>query len=109
MLDFNEIKNVLIVGIGAGIITTALVQKIKEALKTKKYIVLISFIVSMVIGTLFAKYFSDLSIIYCLWAGLCSFLGADLLYKSFEDKIFKSFSKMNEVVEVPKENEIKAK
>ena len=107
MLKFELIKNVLIVGIGAGIITTALVQKIKEGLKTKKYLVLISFIVSMIIGTLFAKYFSDLSIVYCLWAGLFSFIGADVLYKTFEDKIFTPFSKMNEVIEVPKENEIK--
>lgn len=107
MLNFELIKNVLIVGIGAGIITTALVQKIKEGLKTKKYLVLISFIVSMIIGTLFAKYFSDLSIIYCLWAGLFSFIGADVLYKTFEDKIFTPFSKMQEVIEVPKENEIK--
>ena len=107
MLKFELIKNVLIVGIGAGIITTALVQKIKEGLKTKKYLVLISFIVSMVIGTLFAKYFSDLSIVYCLWAGLFSFIGADILYKTFEDKIFTPFSKLNEVIEVPIENEIK--
>lgn len=107
MLDFNLIKNVLIVGIGAGIITTALVQRIKEVLKTKKYLVLISFIVSMVIGTLFAKYFSDLSIVYCLWAGLFSFINADALYKTFEDKIFTPFSKMQKVIEVPKENEIK--
>ena len=107
MLKFELIKNVLIVGIGAGIITTALVQKIKEGLKTKKYLILISFIVSMIIGTLFAKYFSDLSIIYCLWAGLFSFIGADVLYKTFEDKIFTPFSKMQEVIEIPKENEIK--
>jgi len=107
MLKFELIKNVLIVGIGAGIITTALVQKIKEGLKTKKYLILISFIVSMIIGTLFAKYFSDLSIVYCLWAGLFSFIGADILYKTFEDKIFTPFSKLNEVIEVPIENEIK--
>ncbi len=107
MLKFELIRNVLIVGIGAGIITTAIVQKIKESLKTKKYIVLISFIVSMIIGTLFAKYFSDLSIIYCLWAGLFSFINADALYKTFEDKIFTPFSKLNEVIEVPIENEIK--
>lgn len=109
MLKFELIKNVLIVGIGAGIITTALVQKIKEGLKTKKYIVLISFIVSMIIGTLFAKYFSDLSIVYCLWAGLFSFIGADILFKTFEDKIFTPFSKMQKTVEVPADNKIEAK
>ena len=57
----------------------------------------------MVIGTLFAICFSDLSIINSLWIGLISWIGADAIYKSFEDKIFKPFSKMQEVVEVPKE------
>lgn len=106
MLDFNLIKSVLIVAIGSSIITTATVQKIKETLNTKKYLGLVSLGVSMVIGTLFAKCFSDLSIINSLWVGLISWIGAEVIYKTFEDKIFKPFSKMQEVVEVPK-NQIK--
>ena len=106
MLDFNLIKSVLIVAIGSSIITTATVQKIKETLNTKKYLGLVSLGVSMVIGTLFAKCFSDLSIINSLWVGLISWIGAEVIYKTFEDKIFTPFSKMQEVVEVPK-NQIK--
>ena len=106
MLKFDLIKNVLIVAIASGIITTNLVQKIKENLKNKNHLCLISFGISMVIGTLFSMCFSDLTIVYSLWVGLMTFIGADLLYKAFEDKIFKPFSKLNEVVEVPKENEI---
>lgn len=102
MLDFNLIKSVLIVAIGSSIITTATVQKIKETLNTKKYLGLVSLGVSMVIGTLFAKCFSDLSIINSLWVGLISWIGAELIYKTFEDKIFTPFSKMQEVVEIPK-------
>ncbi len=102
MLDFNLIKSVLIVAIGSSIITTATVQKIKETLNTKKYLGLVSLGVSMVIGTLFAKCFSDLSIINSLWVGLISWIGAEVIYKTFEDKIFTPFSKMQEVVEVPK-------
>lgn len=109
MLNFELIKNILIIGISAGIITTALVQKIKEGLKTKTYISLISFGISMIIGTLFALCFSDISFVNCLWVGLISFIGADAIYKTFEDKIFKPFSKLNEVVEVPIENNIKGK
>lgn len=60
----------------------------------------------MIIGTLFAICFSDLSIVNSLWVGLISWVGADAIYKTFEDKIFKPFSKMQEVVEVPK-NQIK--
>lgn len=57
----------------------------------------------MTIGTLFAICFSDLKVVNCLWVGLISWIGADAIYKSFEDKIFKPFSKMQEVVEIPKE------
>lgn len=103
MLDFNLIKNILIVAIGSSIITTAVVQKIKESLNSKKYIGYISLGVSMVIGTLFAICFSDLSMVNALWVGIISWIGADAIYKSFEDKIFKPFSKMQELIEIPKE------
>ena len=106
MLDFNLIKSVLIAAIGSSIITTAIVQKIKESLNSKKYLWLVSLVVSMTIGTLFAICFSDLSIVNSLWVGLISWVGADAIYKTFEDKIFKPFSKMQEVVEIPK-NQIK--
>lgn len=106
MLDFDLIKNILIVAIGSSIITTAIVQKIKEIMPTKKWISLISLGVSMIIGTLFAICFSELSLINCFWVGLCSWVGADALYKAFEDKIFTPFSKLNEVIEVPKQNKI---
>lgn len=106
MLDFELIKLVLVVSIGSSIITTATIQKIKETLNTKKYIGLISLGVSMIIGILFAICFSELVIVNCLWVGLISWIGADAIYKTFEDKIFTSFSKMQEVVEVPRQNEI---
>ena len=51
MLDFNLIKSVLIVAIASSIITTAVVQKIKESLNSKKYLWLVSLGVSMIIGT----------------------------------------------------------
>lgn len=106
MLDFEMIKQVLIVAIGSSIITTEFIQKVKESLKTKKYLPLISFAVSMLIGTAFALRFSDLEIYNCLWVGLISWIGADVIYKTFEDKLFTPFKKINEVVEVPKANEI---
>ena len=102
MLDFNLIKLVLISALASSIITTACVQKVKENLKSKKYLTLISFGISMIIGTLFSYCFSDLSIVNSLWVGLISWIGADAIYKSFEDKIFKPFSKMQEIVEIPK-------
>ena len=97
MLDFELIKLVLISGMASSIRTTATVQKIKENLKSKKYLCLISFFVSMIIGTLFSYCFSDLSITNDLWAGFLTFIGADLIYNAFENKIFKPFSEMKKV------------
>ena len=48
----------------------------------------------MVIGTLFSLTFTDLNMINSLWVGLTSFIGADTVYKTFEDKIFKSFGEI---------------
>ncbi len=107
MLNFDLIKNTLIVGMASGIVTTSLVQKIKRCLPSKKWLCPISFIISMIIGTLFSLSFSTASIIDSLWAGLFSFIGADMLYQMFEDKIFKSFSSLNKTISIPIENEIK--
>jgi len=106
MLDFELIKLVLIAALSSSIITTAIIQKIKEHLKTKNYLWYISLGVSIIFGTLFALCFSELSLVNCLWVGLISWIGADAIYKTFEDKIFTSFSKMKEVIEVPKKNQI---
>jgi hypothetical protein len=92
-MNFELLKNVLIVAVGSSIITTTLVQKIKEGFKFKnsKNIIFSSFGVSMLIGTLFSLTFTDLNFVNSLWVGLISFIGADAVYKTFEDKIFKSF------------------
>ena len=94
MLNLDLIKEVLMVAMASSVITTSLVQKIKESFTFKKSnrLVIVSFIVSMIVGTLFALSFSDSNLIEALWVGLVSFIGADALYKAFEDKIFKSFS-----------------
>lgn len=94
MLELDLIKNVLMVAMASSVITTSLVQKIKESFTFKKSnrLVIVSFIVSMLVGTLFALSFSDSNLVNALWVGLVSFIGADALYKAFEDKIFKSFS-----------------
>lgn len=108
MLKFDMIKNILIIAIASSIITTAFVQKIKEAHKFKKSnrLVYISFVVSIILGALFSLSFSDASIIDSLWVGLFSFIGADTLYQMFEDKIFNSFGEIHKesVVEIPKDN-----
>lgn len=110
MLDFDLIKNILIIGMASSIITTMFVQRIKETIDFKKsnYLVIVSFVVSMTLGFLFSLSFSDAGAINSLWVGLFSFLEADMIYKIFEDKIFKPFSEIQneKVVEIPVENRI---
>ena len=105
MLNIDLLKSILIVAISSSVITTAIVQKIKESLNSKKYITLISFFISLIIGTLFAKFFSDINLVYSVWAGLFSFIGADALYLAFEDKIFTRFSNMEKIKEIKRTDE----
>jgi len=100
MLDIELLKNVLIISIAGGCVSTLLIQKIKENLNTKNWLLLISFLVNMIIGTLFAMSFSNVNLKYCAWAGLFGFVDSNVLYAMFEDKIFKSFSKIKENDEI---------
>lgn len=104
MLNFDLIKQILIIAIASSVMTTAVVQKVKELVKSKKYLWLISLGVSMIVGSAFAYSFSQLSWQNTLWVGLCTFVGADALYKAFEDKIFKSFSDMRNVTTLERED-----
>lgn len=94
MLNIDLLKNVLIIATVGGIASSLLIQKIKEVLSSKKWLVLISFIVNMIIGTLFAKCFSNIEWLYCAWSGLFGFVDASILYGLLEDKVFKSFSSL---------------
>lgn len=94
-MNIELIKNILIVAVGASVISTATIQKIKEQLKNKKALFIVSLIISIVIGTLFSLSFTELSLINSIWVGLVTWIGADALYKTFEDKIFTKFSDIN--------------
>ncbi len=97
MLDMDLLKQVLVIAIASGCVTTLTVQKIKEQVTKKKWLFLISFLVSIIIGTLFAKSFSEATWIYCVWAGFFTWINANLLYSALEDKVFKPFSEMKKV------------
>ena len=94
-MDLDLLKQILIIGIGASCFSTATIQKIKEMLKSKKWLYFIAIIVSFGIGIAFTLSFSDLDWVNALWVGLCTWVGADALYKTFEEKIFVPFSDMN--------------
>lgn len=107
-MDMELLKLVLIVAIGGGTITTALVQKIKESFnfKNSKILILVNFIISMIVGTFFAKTFSELTLVNCIWVGLITFIGADVIYQSLEDKIFTKFSDIDNTIIIERSDEI---
>lgn len=94
MIDFSLIKDVLIMGLLNSLIITTLVQKIKENVKIKcsNNCVVVSLVISFIVGTLFSLSFSKLNLINSMWSSLFSFIGADCLYKILENKVFKSLN-----------------
>lgn len=103
-MNVDLVKELIIIAITSSIFSTGIIQKIKEQLKTKRSLFIISFVVSIVIVILFSLSFTNINIINSLWVGLITWLEADMIYKTFEDKIFKSFSSMNDV-EIIKRNQ----
>lgn len=104
-MELELIKQILIISIAASIISTATIQKIKEQLKSKKWLFFVSLISSIGIGIAFALSFTELSLINSIWVGLITWLGADAIYKSFEDKIFKRFSDIEQVTEIKRDDQ----
>jgi multidrug transporter EmrE-like cation transporter len=97
-MNVELLKQVGTVAVAGSIFTTTAMQQIKSGInfKKSKILVWVSLVVSMLLGTAFALCFSDLSIIYSLWAGFTTWLGAEAIYTALEDKIFKPYSKMQE-------------
>lgn len=104
-MELELIKQILIVSIAASIISTATIQKIKEQLKSKKWLFFTGLISSVTIGITFALSFAELSITNSIWVGLITWIGADAIYKSFEDKIFKRFNDIEQVTEIKRDDQ----
>jgi Na+/melibiose symporter-like transporter len=111
-MELELIKQLLIIAIGASIISTATIQKIKEQLKSKLWLYFTSLVVSIGLGILFSICFSEVSIISSVWVGLFTWIGADTIYKAFENKIFTPFSdivKKDDTKNIVKEDTISIK
>ena len=104
-MNIDLIKMLLVIACASSILSTAFVQKIKTAsiIKCNSCLLYISFFVSMLFGVVFTLSFTKYDILESLWVGLFSFLGADSLYKAFEDKIFASYSKLQGITEIQRE------
>lgn len=104
-MNIDLIKTLLIIACASSVLSSAFVQKIKSAslIKCSSCLIYISFIVSLAFGIVFTLSFTNYNIIDSLWVGLFSFLGADTIYKAFEDKLFASYSNINNVVEIKRD------
>lgn len=99
-MDYELLKQLLVIAIAVSVITCAFIQKTKGMFKSSKVISIYSFIVNMVFGVVYCLSFTEIPLLTSLWVGLFSFVGADTLYKTFEGKL-KSYSdiiKKDEVV-----------
>ena len=95
-MKFELLKDLLIIAMCSSIIVTNLVQKIKEScLNDASSCICISFVLSIITGTVFALSFSEVNIEYALWIGLFTFIGADTLYKTLEERVFTSFKSIS--------------
>lgn len=104
-MNIDLIKMLLVIACASSILSTAFIQKIKTAsiIKCNSCLLYISFFVSMLFGVVFTLSFTKYNVMESLWVGLFSFLGADSLYKAFEDKIFSSYSKLQNVTEIKRD------
>ncbi len=93
-MNIELLKSILILSTSSSIISTSCIQKIKKKINNKIFLYIISIIIPFIIGISFSLTFSDLNIIDSIWVGLITFLESDSIYKSFEDKILSSFSKI---------------
>lgn len=105
-MNIELIKALLLIAASSSIISASFVQKIKtiSLIKCSDCLIYISFLISMSFGMLFTLSFTEYTLIDSIWIGLFSFIGADSLYKAFEDKLFKSFNKINEVKEIERKD-----
>lgn len=87
MLDWTVLEQILIISSLNGTICVAFIQKIKKFFKCSRCIPIYSFAINMVIAILFCISFTKINFITSLWVGLFSYVGADTLYKSLEEKL----------------------
>ncbi len=105
MLNFEFLRELLVISIILSTITCAFIQKTKKQFKNSKCLPIYSFIVNMTIGVIFCISFTEISFPTSLWVGLFSFIGADSLYKSLEGKLASYTDIVNRnKVAIPKEN-----
>ena len=88
MLNFDLLRNLLIIGIALSTITLTFIQKTKRYLPKSFLIPIYSLIINLIGSYFFCNTFTrDINLIESIWVGLFSFLGADTIYTLLEGKL----------------------
>ena len=103
-MNVELLREIVSTSIISSIFSTALIQKFKEYKIPKCILYLISFVLSVGIGILFSISFTNLNIINSIWVGFVTWIGADVVYKSLEDKLFSSYKTIDNIVEIRRDD-----
>lgn len=84
-MDGNLFINMLHVSIIASIISSQMIQKIKHIFKlSSTFNKFLSLIISLTIGYVYSFCFYSSNIVYDIWIGLFTAIGAEGMYKTFK-------------------------
>ena len=104
-MKIEFLQELLITGMALSTITVAMMQKIKAFIPSSKYIVAVSLIVNLLVGSFFCMTFTNIDYPISIWVGLFSFLGADIIFKSLNGVLKKHQDIINkDAVVIKKEN-----
>lgn len=94
MLDWDLLKNLLIIAIFCSTITMAFIQKTKKFCRSSSCVTTYGLLINLILGFSFCQTFTNIDYIKSLWVGIFSFIGADTIYKNLEGKLA-SYTKLN--------------
>ena len=84
-MDGNLFLDMLHIAIIGSIISSQIIQKFKHIIKrSSKFNKVISSIIAFVIGYAYAYCFYTTKVIYDVWIGIFTLIGAEGMYKSFK-------------------------
>lgn len=85
IVNSDLLLDMIYVSVIASIISSQAIQKIKAMLGGgKKFNAFISIVISLGIGISYALSFYTTNILYALWIGIFTLIGAESLYKTFK-------------------------
>lgn len=106
VINWNFLKDLIIVASISSIICVAFIQKIKHIFKSSTHIPYFSMVFDLILAVLFCISFTEITFPSSLWVGFFSYIGADTLYKALEGKL-KSYSELTGVTKEENLEEIK--